>query len=276
MSVVVIRLPRGRPPNRRSDLPRRWLTDAVAIGALLGSLAGNAQAGEAACSGDFSADRPGLSTDTAIIPVGCQQLEAGYQYSRDDAAITTTTFPLLLYRAAINDSLELRAGWDGENLTHGQNTVERSTNDPSIGAKVRVRDRAGLSISLLGQLSVPLGSAAATSGAVDPSVALLWKRTLSERTALSGAFTRAASSTGDAGRSWQSAIAVDLTRDLGHAFGVFVELATSTQHGERAMQTVDGGVTWQASPTMQLDFNAGRTWQGSRDNFIGGGIAVRY
>ena len=236
----------------------------------------NASAVEPACSGDFSADRPGLSTDTAVLARGCQQLEAGYQYSRDDTGLTTATAPLLLYRAGINDALELRASWDGENFMHHPGGVDRSANDPSIGAKLRLHDSDTFSLSLLGQLSLPAGSAAATSGEFDPTLALLWKRALSTRTALSGAFTRTSISTPDAAGSWQSAIAVDLGRDFGDGVGAFVEYADSQQRGEHDAQTIDIGATWLITRDMQLDVNGGRTWQRNSQHFVGFGAAWRY
>ena len=236
----------------------------------------NVHAGAPACGGDFSADRPGLSTDTAVLAPGCQQLEGGLQYSRDDSGLAMATLPLLLYRFGINNAVELRASWDGENFTHDHGAVDRSTNDPSIGAKILLHDSDRLSLSLLGQLSLPVGSATATSGGFDPSLALLWKLPLTSRTSLSGAFTRASISTPDGGRNGQSAIAVDLGRDFGNGFGAFVEYADRRQPGVDDARTIDGGITWQIHRDLQVDVNGGRSWQRVREDFVGAGVAWRY
>ena len=228
------------------------------------------------CSGDFSADRPGLSTDTTVLARGCQQLEWGYQLSRDDAGVANSTLPLMLYRVGVSGALELRAGWDGESFTRVDGVTSRAANDPTIGAKLRLRDGAGLSLTLLGQLSLPVGSVAATSGGVDPSATLLWKHALSERTALSGAFTLASISAPDAGRSLRSAVAIDLGQDFGHGFGGFVEYASNEQRGAGFMQTLDGGLTWQIGQDLQLDVNAGLGMNRRTQDFVGFGAAWRF
>ena len=235
-----------------------------------------AYADEPPCSGDLSADRPGSSTDTGVLARGCQQLEGGYQLGHDDAGATHSTLPLMLYRIGVSDALELRTSWDGEIFTRADGVSSNAATDPSVGAKLRLRDGVGLSLSLLAQLSLPVGSAAATSGGLDPSVALLWKRPLSEDTAVSGAFTLASISALAAGRSLQSAIAIDLGRDFGHGFGGFVEYASSNQRGAGFMQTLDGGLTWLVGHNLQLDVNAGLGLNRRTRDFVGFGAAWRF
>jgi len=249
---------------------------AVVVTGLSGCMAACAYADELPCSGDLSADRPGLSTDTGVLARGCQQLEAGYQLSRDDAGATSSALPLMLYRIGVSDALELRTSWAGESFTRVDGVTTNAANDPTLGAKLRLHDGDGLSLSLLTQLSLPVGSADATSGGLDPSVALLWKRPLSADTTVSGAFTLASISAVGDGRSLQSAIAIDLGRDFGHAFGGFLEYASSNQRGAGFMQTLDGGLTWAVGHNLQLDLNAGLGLNRRTQDFVGFGAAWRF
>jgi hypothetical protein len=246
-----------------------------AIAALLLALAANASAADSPC-GDFSADRPGFSTDTAVLARGCQQLEWGYQFSRDDGT-SDSTLPLLLVRVGIGNALELRAGWDGVSFMRTDGVSSHAANDPTLGAKLRLKDGDGLKLSLLAQVTLPVGSTSASSGGVDPSAALLWSHDLSENTTLSGAFTLASISNPGAGRNLQSALAVDIGRDFGHGFGGFLEYAGSDQDGAGFTQTLDGGLTWLIAGKLQLDVNAGFGLnRRAGDSFVGFGAAWRF
>jgi hypothetical protein len=246
-----------------------------AFAALLLGLASNASAADSPC-GDFSADRPGFSTDTAVLARGCQQLEWGYQFSRDDGS-SDSTLPLLLYRVGIGDALELRAGWDGVSFTRTDGIASHTSNDPTVGAKLRLRDGDGLKLSLLAQMTLPVGSNAASSGGVDPSAALLWSHDLNENNTLSGSFTLASISNPGADRSLQSALAVDIGRDFGNGFGGFLEYAGSNQDGTGFTQTLDGGLTWLIGGKLQLDVNAGFALnRRAGGDFVGFGAAWRF
>jgi hypothetical protein len=246
-----------------------------AIAALLLAFASKANAADSPC-GDFSADRPGFSTDTAVLARGCQQLEWGYQFSRDDGS-SDNTLPLLLYRVGVGDALELRTGWDGISFMRSGGADSHASNDPTLGAKLRLRDGDGLKLSLLAQVTLPVGSKSTSSGGVDPSAALLWSHDLSESTTLSGAFTLASISSPGAGRSLQSAFAVDIGRDFGHGFGGFLEYADSDQDGVGFTQTLDGGLTWLIADKLQLDVNAGFGLdRRAGDTFVGFGAAWRF
>ena len=247
--------------------------------ALLLGLAPTSRAAEPACSDDFSADRPGFSTDPGVLVHGCQQLEWGYQFSRDEngGSVSNQTLPLLLYRIGIGNALELRAGWDGINFTRTDGLASHSANDPTLGVKLRLHDGDGLKLSLLTQITLPLGSAAATSGGVDLSAALLWSHNLSERTTLSGAFTLASISNPGAVRVLRSALAVDLGRDFGHGFGGFIEYAGNDLNGVGFAQTLDGGLTWLIGGKLQLDVNAGIGLNSrAQAGFVGFGAAWRF
>lgn len=260
-------------------MPARTPAAIATIAALLLGLAPTARAADSACSGDFSADRPGFSTDTAVLARGCQQLEWGYQFSRDDdgASVRESTLPLLLYRVGIGDALEVRASWDGVSFTRVDGAASHASNDPAVGAKLRLKDDAGLKLSLLAQVTLPVGSKATSSGGVDPSAALLWSHDLNENDTLSGAFTLASISNPGAGRSLQSSLAVDLGRDFGHGFGGFLEYANSNQNGAGFAQTLDGGLTWLIGGKLQLDVNAGFGLnRPALDAFVGFGAAWRF
>lgn len=227
----------------------------------------------------IAADRPGLSDPPTVLARGVIQVEIGVT-AESAVDATTLVAPQTVLRMGLGRGVEARIGSDGlvsEVHAHVRHTGRA---DLTAGLKIRlVRERRGeLEIAMIPAVSLPAGSAAFSSGAVDPSLTLAWQHMLPAGLQAGGNVAVSASSDG-AGRVWQRGLAGSLGRDLVAGWAAFAEVS-GTMPAARAgggAWTVDAGVTRLIGRHLQLDASAGRSVSaGASAWFVSAGIAVRH
>jgi len=241
-------------------------------------------------------DRPDFTESTDAVPFGRLQIEMGYTFTYDrehDERTRDHTGPELLIRAGLFDNFELRIGWDGyawsedqfraENRSGRPVTVEdwtQAANDLSLGFKYKFFEQEGLRphFGVIGEVSLPSGSSAGSSGDVDPQVVLLWAYDLSDRLALAGNFGIGAP-TEDGDRFAQASGSVSLAAALTGRLGGFVEyfgLYPNAEHADCA-HSLDGGLTYLINDNLQVDWRVGLGINEEADDFFTGvGFAWRF
>jgi hypothetical protein len=233
----------------------------------------------------LTSNRPGISDSEALIPARAVQLEAGVQAQGEPPqsdVSSSDTFGEFTLRIGVRPRIELFVGWDGLSLdrahVNGQSRFVAGGNDLRVGTKLAVlnEERHGLTLAVAPAWSVPIGSEEVTSGSNDPSVRLLWARSVTSEWSLSGnvLMTR----TSDAGgRYFDNAVMVGITRAFTETLSAFAEVSGALVAAHPDAWTVDGGVAWIASPDLQWDLSAGHTFADRGDEwFVAAGITVRH
>jgi len=165
---------------------RPWLCVTLTVAALLPAATAAAQT-----ENPIVTDRPTQSAATFVISPGVFQIEGGYRFTRaegdSDAATDAHLFPDALFRFGVVDWAEARLTVGGLGVTSATGTENSSGfNDIGLGAKFAVADEAGArpAISILVDVTVPVGSDELTGDFVSPKLLALLSRTLSDRWAL--------------------------------------------------------------------------------------------
>lgn len=241
-------------------------------------------------------DRPDFTESPETVPRGHVQLETGYTFTYDselDRRTTSQTFPEALLRVGVTERFELRFGWVGyefvterfpsESRAGRHITVSDSYDggrDLYLGFKQKFFDQQGLrpNFAIIPAINAPSGSAAFSSGDVDPEIKLAWGYDLTERVALSGNLNFAAP-TEEAGRFFQASNSVSLAFALFDGVGAYTEyfgFYPNTRDGDCA-HSLNGGLTWQLTDNLQLDWRAGFGLNEEADDFFTGfGLSVRF
>jgi hypothetical protein len=265
---------RDREETCREDVKIYRLRRAIAI-SMMGLIPVGALAGE----GPIVPDRPGFSTGTYTVEPGRLNVELGYQYAynNDGQDRSTQTFPLLTLRTGLSSKAELDLLWDGWNVDDAEGQAsDVSVSDVSIGGKYRIREGLAHNLTVLGLLSVPVGSTPSTSDHVDPLLGLLWDRTLSDQTSLFGV-VQASSFEFEGDRAFDAQLAIGASFSHSDRVGTFIEVYGIVPSKSALEDTVvlDGGITYLLNSDVQLDINAGVGLNESADTFIGFGLASR-
>jgi outer membrane putative beta-barrel porin/alpha-amylase len=233
----------------------------------------------------LTSNRPGISDSEVLVPARAIQLEAGVQAQGEPAhsdVSSSDTFGQLTVRVGVRPRIEVFVGWDGLSLdriqVNGQSRFLAGGNDLRVGTKLAVlkEDRHGVTLAVAPSWSFPVGSEEATSGSNDPSLRLLWARSLTDEWSLSGnvVFTR----TSDVGsRYFDNAVQVGITRAFTDTVSAFAEVSGALPAAHPDAWTIDGGVAWIARPDLQWDLSAGHTFADRGDEwFLSAGITVRH
>lgn len=222
------------------------------------------------------ADRPGFSTGTYTVEPGHFNVELGYEasFSNSGASRTTHTAPLTDVRVGVVPEMEIDLMWSGWSIDRVAGNS--STSDMAIGGKYRLVSQPQYNITALGVLSLPTGSTA-SSGEMNPTVALIWDYVLSDSVTAFG-MAQVASSVESADRHYNLQPAVGLSFDLTDKLGTFVEFYSDKQlmpHTQRS-DMMDTGITYLLTDSTQLDFSVGLSLDNRSDDFVGAGIAMRF
>lgn len=224
------------------------------------------------------ADRPGFSTGTYTVEPGHFNLELGYEasFSNSGASRTTHTAPLMDVRVGVAPELEMDLMWDGWSTDRVAGNSSTATSDMAIGGKYRLASHSQYNITALGVLSLPTGSGA-SSGDVNPTVALIWDYVVSDWATAFG-MAQVASSAESADRHYNLQPAVGLSFSHTDKLGTFVEFYTDMQLGPNTQRSdmMDAGITYLLTDSTQLDFNFGLSLDNRSDDFVGAGIAMRF
>ena len=250
----------------------------AAFGPLLAALVLAATLGTASAqTPDLVTDRPDQTESAAAVPRGLVQVETGYLFSRDDG-VDTFEAPGTLVRIGLGARTELRighAGVIGSARRHG-------AGDSELGAKVNLIEAADgwtPQLAVIGRLSLPTGAEPYSSGGVDPSFLMAFAHELSPRVSVGYNLGAAwESSPGEAGREalllYTLAVGIGVTHRLGAFLEVFGNRRTAA-HAATGV-SIDGGLTFLLTETIQIDLSVGRGLHGpTTDAFFGTGLSLR-
>jgi len=247
--------------------------------------------------GSLSTDRPGFADTTSVMPRGHLQLELGYTYTEDSEGGTRTrdhSFAQTNLRIGVLDNLEFRTIWSGFSATESQFVAEsprtgrryRTTDhddgagDMTLGLRTQLLENDGLvpDLTLLTNLSIPVGSQGKTAGDVVPDVRLAYGWALTEKSRLYGVgIASAPTSEGD--RFFQAAGSAGLSYAWTNRFSTFAEYYGIFPGAKDAdcSHNLDGGFAFLLSDNCQLDFSAGLGLnEQAPDYFVGVGISFRW
>ena len=226
---------------------------------------------------DLVTDRPDQTESAAAVPRGLVQVETGYLFSRDDG-VDTFEAPGTLVRIGLGARTELRighAGVIGSARSHG-------AGDSEVGAKVNLiaaSDGWTPELAIIGGLSLPTGDEPFSSDGVDPSLRVAFAHELSPRLSLGynlGATWE--SSPGQADREASLLYSLVLGIGVTERLGTFLEVFGGRRTAGHAATdvSVDGGLTFLLTETLQLDLSVGRRLHGqAADTFFGTGLSFR-
>ena len=228
---------------------------------------------DAAAQTQIASDRPGIGSGSAVVSAGVVQLETGVSYSGGGNASAYNLGEALVRVGVSGVELELfgnsfvvlrsdtSPGLDDEGLQ-----------DAGLGVKLPLVRAVGgrADVSLQGTLTVPTGSEAFSGDEWVPAASLLTDVALSERAALS---VNAGFQFGPGALDDVFSLVLTPGFSVEGGFGVYAGWAGAfSDSGDTSF--AEAGVTYLATPNMQLDLNGG--WSLDEDDwFFGAGLAVR-
>ncbi len=240
-------------------------------------------------------DRPDFTESTEAVPAGHFQLEAGYTFTfdrEDDVRVRDHT-PELLLRIGVAEDFELRIAWSAYSFVETQSTAEspagrpftreewdQGANDLSLGFKLKLIEQDGWipHFGIIGELSLPTGSAGFSAEDVEPKVSLLWAYDLTDDLGLAGNINFAVIND-DGDQFFQTSASLSLAMALTDRLGGYVEYFGFYPGGENAdmAHTMNGGITYLVTKDFQLDARAGFGLNEQADDFFAGvGFSWRY
>lgn len=215
----------------------------------------------------ISADRPGMSTGTDVMPQGKIQWETGVGYESEGGAATYTLNNTLL-RYGLVDWAEIRVGMD---LLHEGSTTGLSA--LNVGTKISLGENRGWipAVSLLANLQCPrIGSSAFTPSHLATQLYVLFQNQVASWFNVGYSL----------GAEWDGTLAepstfaaVCLGFSITESFGCFVE-SYNYFHSLGNTYAIDLGVNWVVTRNLQLDLAANLDLQNpSNYLMISGGVA---
>jgi hypothetical protein len=232
-----------------------------------------------------TSNRPGIAESEALLVPRAFQVEAGFTFAEftDEAGRhRLIDFPEATFRFGFRPRLELFANISNYNWDHASESDSLETmtggSDLSLHAKVGLlseeTDRVTLSAAV--GLSLPVGSRSFSSDGYDPSLRVLWARSLPSDFGLSGNLD-VASVTVDDSRVGLTAASIGLSRPLTESTSWFVELFGTLVESSDANWQFDGGVAIVTSDDFQIDLSTGRSLRGGPAAwFASAGITLRH
>jgi outer membrane receptor protein involved in Fe transport len=241
----------------------------------------NAQTEEA--TPEMITDRPDATESPNTVPKGYFQVETGAFYeSFEENSFQTETYGYntTLLRYGLLDKLELRLGWNFEEVKFTNNGMEQmnvlSGLSPLLaGMKVEITDEKGWipEIGLLGHLMLPFSAATdyrpETTG-VD--FRFSFAHTVSENSSI--AYNLGAQWGND---SPEAAYVYTLVYGYGitDRFGLYAEIYGDLPEDSSANHLWDAGFTYLLQPNIQLDATVGRSFTEGQDLLLSAGLSFR-
>jgi Putative MetA-pathway of phenol degradation len=233
----------------------------------------------------LTSNRPGISESEALLVPRAFQLESGFTFaeftSDDEVRHRALDFPEATLRFGLTPRFEVFTNVSGyfrdRGTANGVSDSTTGTSDLSVHAKLGMlsEERHGITLTAAAGVSFPVGSRAFSSGGYDPSLRLLWSRSLPRSFGLSGNVDVASIAVED-DRITASAVSLGLAHPLTESSSWFVELFGDFAEGD-ALWQLDGGVAIVTSDDFQIDISAGRTLQsGPSAWFAAVGITLRH
>ncbi len=222
----------------------------------------------------FSADRPGFSTPTGIVPLGHIQLEGGATASRTGDA-RGYSFGELLVRVPASKRVEVRVGVPSYLVMREKGQRSAGADDSFVETKIRLASGKKATYALLLNAVLPTGSRRVAEHRLQPGVNLAADLTLSRTVGVTLNLSAVDASSGGQ-RFGQVAAISSFNFTLSPKTGAFAELYAASQHDGPAQKYADGGFTYLLSPRTQIDASAGvglGNKAGGPDYFYGLGLA---
>lgn len=216
---------------------------------------------------EISADRPGMSTGTDVMPKGKIQWETGIAYESEGGSATYTLNNTLL-RFGLEEWAELRVGMD---LLHSDGTTGLSA--LNIGTKIGLTENQGWvpAIALMANLQCPhIGSQAFTPAHLAPQLYVLFQNQVTSWFNIGY----------NVGAEWDGTLAeptafaaVCLGFSLTQGLGCFVE-SYNYFHSLGDTYAIDLGLNWVVARNLQLDVAANIDLNNEENHFmLSGGVA---
>ncbi|MCX6621785.1 MAG: transporter [Acidobacteria bacterium] len=233
---------------------------------------------------EMSSDRPGFSESTDVLAPGSMQFEGGVLLSRQElgtSSVRSLGGPFLLVRMGLVRRVELRWSADGygvESELSGAGRSRRSgMSDAMAGFKVRVFEerRHAPALSVIGAMSLPIGSRAFSSGGREPQVKLCWSKSLPGGFDTGGNVNfQWRAQGGGTGRAESFAAGHKIPGGM-RLYGEVYRI--SPIEGEEDAQWItNGGGTKSLGRQVQVDVEVGHTVRSRTPGwFVGAGLAVR-
>ena len=195
-------------------------------------------------------DRPSFANSSNVVGEGVNSFESGVlvTVNKDDPQALTQT--PLMYRYGISQDLEFRLGTSGLNLRDGQTGWA----DLSPGFKWNFHSDESISASLVGSLTVPVGSSTFRPTSVNPSLSFAIDVPVGPKTGL--LFNLGANAPGSGSdRVIQPFATAGVAQTLSDRWGLYLEGAVFGPSAPGGVATTAGDVvvTYLINPDVQLD-----------------------
>ena len=233
----------------------------------------------------INTDRPGFFEGTGTVPLLHVQLESGLTFTSDGGSDGSEAWvlPQATLRLGLTSWGEVFVdlpSWNHLDPGDGAGPTRDGVGDVTIGFKARFWDQAGArpAFTLVGEMALPTGDGAFTSGDVSPRVlgAAGWELTPS----LSLTANLAIAMPIDADdRYLEGQQALALTASLTDRLGAFVEYYGFWRAGggPGPEHYADGGFTYLLTRRVQVDINGGVGLNArASDWFVGAGLSVLF
>lgn len=222
-------------------------------------------------TGPIVTDRPTQSVATFTLAPKVFEIEGGYRFSRTDDATAVGSetelheLPDALFRFGLWQGIEARvtvSGWDFETASQGEGEQPRTNgfNDISVGGKFAVVEAEDWrpALSILADVSLPVGSEGFTNDHVNPKLLAILSNTLWRGWALTVNFGPSIVREND-----ETAVDLEYTASLGGAlssrWGFFAEFYGAFGVGTTRLDqhSFQAGITTLLSNDFQLDARVG-------------------
>ncbi|MDC8015672.1 transporter [Tahibacter soli] len=200
-------------------------------------------------------DRPGIAFSTTTLPRGGVSWEQGLpDFQRDDDGGTRATqyAANTNLRIGLADGVEVQVSGSPFNVAHVRGApTERGGGDSGVAVKIALPSRAEkFSWAVLAGATFDTGSRAFTNGDTEYSLATTFGYDLSDVVS-SSLYLAASRSGGESTRAWSPGLGFTVSE----RFGAFFEAGFEYPEHGPATRVAGGGVTWMATPRLQLDFS---------------------
>jgi hypothetical protein len=264
-------------------LPRPTLRIAALFAALLPCAVVHAEE-------SIATDRPDFVESSDVVGLGRFQVETGLtgdRHAQDGVTVRTLTTPTL-FRYGIGETIELRLETDGyttertRDAAADTSTTERGMSDLSFGVKWHVLEGTGSTpgVAWLIHVDTATGSQAFRGAGLRPSLRAAIEWDLPEDFSL-GVMPGVYVDRNDAGKRYTGAIlAATLGKEWSPRWHSFVEIAGQQLASRRnggSVVTLDAGLAFVATPTLQFDIEASRGLSDAAPDFESGvGVSIKF
>jgi len=228
-------------------------------------------------------DRPDATESPTVVPAGYIQIETGAKIEESEFGFlkeTTTTYNTTLLRYGLLDNLELRVGWDFNEIKTESNSltsagVQSGLSPLLFGAKVAITEEKKWlpEIGIIGHIFLPFTASndfrPETTG-VD--FRFSFAHTLSEKSSI--AYNLGAQ-WGDDSPEAAYIYTIAYGYSITDSFGLYAELYGDFPEDNKANHLWDAGLTYLLSNSIQLDATVGSGITEGQQLLLSAGISIR-